>query len=101
MEQSPDSPPAILSVQGASTRGALVRLFILLALACGGLLLGIDAVFTPWAFYMGGHFHINPQWAGWGRMHSNLAGDYALYVSITPRTGGRGTYRNVPHIKGN
>jgi hypothetical protein len=87
MEQSLDSPPAILSVQGTSTRGALVRLFILLALACGALLLGIDAVFTPWAFFMGGHFHINPKWTGWGRMHSNIAGDYVIYMSISPYFG--------------
>jgi hypothetical protein len=38
----------------------------------------------PWAFYMGGQFHIIPQWIGWGRMHSNFAGDYILYVQLSP-----------------
>lgn len=79
--------------------GCLVQ--VLGAFALGVVLvLAIYAVFAPWAFYMGGHFHLNPQWTGWGRMHSNIAGDYVLYVSISPRTGGRGTYRAVPHIKG-
>lgn len=64
------------------------------------LLLTSNAVFTPWSFYMGGHFHLFPQWSGWGRMHSNLAGDYILYVQLSPTSGGRGTYRAVPHIKG-
>ena len=64
-----------------------MRLFILLALACGALTLGIDAVFTPWPFFMGGHFHINPKWTGWGRMHSNTAGDYVIYMSISPYFG--------------
>lgn len=44
----------------------------------------MDAVFTPWAFFMGGHFHLNPKWAGWGRMHSKTSGDYAIYMTISP-----------------
>lgn len=64
------------------------------------LLLASNAIFTPWSFYMGGHFHLYPQWSGWGRMHSNLAGDYILYVQLSPTSGGRGTYRAVPHIRG-
>ena len=43
------------------------------------LVLAIAAVFTPWAFYLGGNFHILPQWQGWGRTHSP-AGDYVVYV---------------------
>ena len=85
MEQ-PNSPADIPSVQGISTRGALVRLLIFLALA-GVFFLALDAVFTPWAFFMGGHFHVNPKWTGWGRMHSNIAGDYVIYMSIKPYFG--------------
>jgi hypothetical protein len=43
------------------------------------------AVFAPWAFYLGGRsFHIDPVWRGWGRMHSNISGDYALYIRLMP-----------------
>jgi hypothetical protein len=63
-----------------------VRLLIFLALA-GLFFLAIDAVFTPWAFFMGGHFHLNHKWTGWGRMHSNIAGDYVIYMSISPYFG--------------
>ena len=83
MEELPDTPPAVPSDQSKSTRGALARLLIFLALA-GIFFLAIDAVFTPGAFFMGGHFHLNHKWTGWGRMHSNIAGDYVIYMSISP-----------------
>jgi len=86
MEELPDAPPAVPSVQSKSTRGALARLLIFLALA-GIFFLAIDAVFTPWAFFMGGHFHLNHKWTGWGRMHSNIVGDYVIYMSISPYFG--------------
>jgi hypothetical protein len=47
------------------------------------LVLAIAAVFTPWAFYLGGSFHILPQWEGWGRTHSP-AGDYIVFVHMQP-----------------
>src|SRR5690349_24908358 len=50
MEQPPDTPPSIPSVQSKSTRGALVRIMIFFALA-GVFFLAIDAIFTPWAFF--------------------------------------------------
>ncbi|HEY5028488.1 MAG TPA: hypothetical protein VIK39_08780 [Candidatus Angelobacter sp.] len=78
--------PATTPTPTKSLRGALVRVLALVALF-GVLLLGSDAVFTPWAFLMGGHFHINPKWTGWGRMHSNTAGDYVIYMSISPYFG--------------
>jgi hypothetical protein len=76
MEQPP-SPPHTPSVQSKSTRGAVVRILIFFALA-GLFFLALDAVFTPWAFFMGGHFHVSPKWTGWGRMHSNVAGNYVI-----------------------
>lgn len=86
MEQAPNSQPAIPSVQSKSSRSPVVRLLIFVALA-GVFFLAIDAVFTPWAFFMGGHFHVRPKWTGWGRMHSNIVGDYVIYMSISPYFG--------------
>jgi hypothetical protein len=47
-------------------------------------LLALDAVFMPWSFYMGGHFHPIPMWRGWGKMRSVSGRDYALYVWFEP-----------------
>lgn len=68
------------------------------ALALGLILVvAIMAVFTPWGFFMGGHFHINATWKGWGRMHSTASGgDYLLFVRFFPGRGSRG----VPHVRG-
>jgi hypothetical protein len=60
----------------------------------------VTAIVAPWGFFMGGRFHIYPQWTGWGKLHSNIAGDYVLYVTISPSTGGRGG-RGGPRVKGN
>jgi hypothetical protein len=99
MDQPVNFPPAAPPFRRKGA-GCLVQLLTVFALGVV-LVLAIDAVFAPWAFYMGGHFHIYPGWTGWGKFHSNTAGDCALYVSISPTTGGRGTYRAVPHVKGN
>lgn len=48
------------------------------------LVLGIDAVFAPWSFFLGGKFHVLPYWQGWGRLHSKISGDYALFVRMDP-----------------
>ena len=70
--------------------GALVLGVVVLA--------GVMAIVAPWGFFMGGHFHIIPQWTAWGQMHSRIAGDYALLVSFSPRTGkGLGP----THVSGN
>jgi hypothetical protein len=58
---------------------------VVMAVLGAGLFVVTSALFAPWAFYMGGHFHVLPQWQGWGRLHSNDAGgDYMLYVRMTP-----------------
>jgi hypothetical protein len=100
MERHVNSAPSFpgMPVPRKSGPGCLVQ--VLGALALGVVvMLAVYVITAPWAFYMGGHFHINPQWAGWGRMHSNLAGDYILYVQISP---GKASshYRAVPHISG-
>jgi hypothetical protein len=52
----------------------------------GAVMLGGTALFQPWAFYMGGRFHLLPYWQGWGRIHSNSAGgDYAIYLYFYPK----------------
>jgi hypothetical protein len=89
MEQPPNSPPAVPPVQGKPGRGCLMTVvyFAVLAFIVVFVTTGI---FAPWGFFMGGHFHIFPGWSGWGKLHSNAAGDYALYVSFSPATRGRG-----------
>ena len=79
---SQPSPPGMPAPRRAR-QGCFVQLLGLLALGIV-LGLGIPALLMPWAFYMGGQFHIIPQWTGWGRMHSKLAGDYILYVQLSP-----------------
>ena len=70
LPMAPANPPP-----RKSGHGCLVQ--VLAALALGVVVvLAIYAVFAPWAFYMGGHFHMFPQWTGWGRLHSKTAGDY-------------------------
>jgi hypothetical protein len=78
--------------------GCFIQLLAVLALGIV-LVLGLNAVFMPWAFYMGGQFHIIPQWTGWGRMHSKLAGDYILYVQLSPARPSKFA-RNVPWVSG-
>ncbi len=62
---------------------------LLVLLLVGVAMLGADALFAPWAFYLGGHFHLWPGWQGWGTLHSPSAGgDYKLYVRFTPTPSG-------------
>src|SRR5256885_15006118 len=91
------SLPSPMPVRRKSGAGCLVQ--VLGALALGVVvIMGVKAVFTPWGFYMGGHFHILPQWTGWGQMHSKIAGDYALLVSFAPITGKQ---LGPTHVSGN
>ena len=62
--------------------GCFSGLLVLCVLGSVGVL-GIDALFAPWSFYLGGKFHILPYWQGWGRMHTKSSGDYLLYVLLT------------------
>jgi hypothetical protein len=47
------------------------------------------ALFAPWAYSVGGGFHVLPMWQAWGRMHSPAEGDYLLYINIYPVPGRR------------
>src|SRR5690349_15195292 len=57
------------------------------------LVLAMTGVFYPWAFYLGGKFHIILYWQGWGEMHAK-SGDYVVLVRFgpTPRAS-----RIIPH----
>jgi hypothetical protein len=76
--------------QNFSTRrfGGLTQILLALALGCVVVLLA-TAVFAPWGFYLGGHFHPIPYWQGWGKMHASTAGgDYVLFVRMEPSSRG-------------
>lgn len=94
---NPSSLPPGMPVPRKSGPGCVVQ--VLGALVLGVVvLMGVMAVVAPWGFYMGGHFHIIPNWTGWGQMHSRVAGDYAVLVNFTPKTG-RGL--GLTHVSGN
>jgi hypothetical protein len=55
------------------------------------LFLAITAVFAPWGFYLGGNFHIVPEWQGLGTLHAK-SGNYVVYVRFQPRPSGSKVY---------
>ena len=57
------------------------------------LVAAMTGLFYPWAFYLGGKFHIIPYWQGWGKLHAKT-GDYALFVRFEPTPRGS---RIIPH----
>jgi len=61
--------------------GCFTRLLLLLVFGIV-LVVAMTAVFSPWAFFLGGRFHPLATWEGWGRMHSSTAGDYVLFVHM-------------------
>jgi hypothetical protein len=72
---------------------------LLVAVLLGGVLvMGLEAVFHPWAYYLGGHFHWLPGWAGLARVQTP-AGEYVIYVWVQPSQGGSRVY-NLPYFRG-
>ena len=63
--------------------GSFIRLAAMLVL-CGVVLAVIPAVFQPWGFYLGGTFHLIPDWQGWGTMRSQTGGEYVVFVDMQP-----------------
>ena len=57
------------------------------------LIVASTGLFYPWAFYLGGKFHIIPYWQGWGTLHAK-SGDYVLLVRFGPTPHGS---RLIPH----
>jgi hypothetical protein len=94
---NPSSFPPGMPAPRKAGHGCVVQ--VLGALVLGGVvLMGVMAIVAPWGFFMGGHFHIIPQWSGWGQMHSKIAGDYVLLAYFSPKTG-RGL--GLTHVTGN
>jgi hypothetical protein len=63
-----------------------------LVLVLGAVFLtALTGLFYPWAFYLGGKFHIVPMWQGWGRLHGK-AGDYLVWVQFEPTPRGSKMY---------
>lgn len=48
-------------------------------------------MFAPWGFYLGGQFHILPDWQGWGTLPAK-SGKYVVYVRFQPRASGSRIY---------
>jgi hypothetical protein len=55
------------------------------------LFTAMTGLLYPWAFYLGGKFHIMPFWQGWGRLHSK-GGDYRVWVQFEPTPRGSKMY---------
>jgi hypothetical protein len=77
---------------GRGCLGCLGRLILSLFLGII-LVFAMHVVLTPWAFFLGGKFHVIPYWQGWGRMHSKTSGDYVLFVRFEPSFRRGGTMR--------
>jgi hypothetical protein len=75
-------------------RGCLGNVFLILVLGIAFVFV-FTALAYPWAYFLGGHFHIWPVWRGWGHMHSP-GGDYLLFTQVFARTGGRRVSRLRP-----
>jgi hypothetical protein len=50
---------------------------------------GLSALFAPWNFYFGGHFHWTPGWQGTARIQSTtLGGEYFMWIRLNPQIPG-------------
>jgi len=80
--------PAEIPIRKKPRVGMLTGLFLLLVAGCAFFLV-FTAIYAPWAYYLGGHFHMLPYWQGWGRVRVvSAGGDFVLYVQIEPTTRG-------------
>jgi hypothetical protein len=70
--------------------GCLWQVGLVLVLAAV-LMIALTGLFYPWAFYLGGKFHIIPLWQGWGKAHSK-SGDYFVWVQFEPTPRGSKMY---------
>ncbi len=73
------------SRKSGSCLGDMGKLFVLLVLVAIAYLAFIG-VSAPWAYYLGGSFHLIPVWQGWGTFQTP-SGNFALYVYLSePQT---------------
>jgi hypothetical protein len=70
--------------------GCIWQVAVVLVLAAV-LLTALTGVFYPWAFYLGGKFHIIPMWYGWGTAHAK-SGDFVVWVQFEPTPRGSKMY---------
>ena len=92
--------PAGISVRRRPRLGCLGCLWqvgIVLVLGCV-LVIAMTGLFYPWAFYLGGKFHIMPYWQGWGKLHAK-SGDYVMFVRFEPTPRGSRMYLET-NLKG-
>ncbi len=85
--QNANLPGQLFQKKARSRLGCLGQLLFL-----GLILVGVLAIYvalTPWAFFMDGNFHLMGDWQGWGLMKSKTAGNYVLFVRISPTAHGR------------
>ncbi len=75
---------------GMGCLGCLWKVGIILALG-SILVLAMTGAFYPWAFYLGGKFHITPYWQGLGTLHAK-SGDYVMFLRVQPTTRGSRMY---------
>jgi hypothetical protein len=81
----PNLPPRVKSRFGCLTQ---IVLALALSLVVSVLVTGIVG---PWGFFLGGNFHILPDWHGWGTLQAK-SGNYLLYVRFQPRPSGSHIY---------
>jgi len=95
LETPPVETPPVTSLKKSGRGCLMLMIFGTLAAIVFGF--ALTAIFSPWGFFMGGRFHLYPQWQGWGRLHSSTAGDFVLFVRIVPGSGAR---HGGPQVKG-
>jgi hypothetical protein len=71
--------------------GCVAQFWLIIGAMCV-FLLAFEAIFMPWGFYLGGHFHIIPEWSGMGTAHAANGRDYIIFVSISPNARHPGRY---------
>jgi hypothetical protein len=87
----PDTPPQLLMRKARSgCFGCLFQVGLIFLLAAI-LLLAATGLFYPWAFYLGGKFHILPMWQGLGRAHTK-SGQYLVWIRFQPTPTGSRMY---------
>ena len=72
---------------GCGCLGCLGQLIALVLVGCV-LVAATLAVFFPWAYFLGGRFHLLPGWSGVGTAHAR-SGDFRIYVNLQPSGPGR------------
>jgi len=85
------------SARSGCLSGCLMRAILFLVLGVVFVAL-VQAVFAPWGYYLGGHFHLVPTWQGWGRMHTPTGRDYVVFVRVFPSP--RGSRMGFANLSG-